>query len=582
MDTTTQFLRTFYSQKFASFEEFQSKLKDFERLTGSVYIIKSSKKLPETTADRDRLVYSSLQYVCYHFGVYQNALHTHRNNRTLRNNCASRLSLAAMNGKLWITRYHMVHSHPPLPESAKIDSRVRSLQVQEPGKEDIVISEDVQVVLDDIVDQLPAHSTSEESPKSPSPNKSPKSSDPPKITHVERKAAARDRLAARTKKARGLKLAPCLRRLAELASSGSVKDFHKHLGELEALVSIWRRGGVSSLASESPEATVSEVGGVSLSSVSENSPGEVSDPAINTTALPNDSVVIAKAVQQLLEKQKMLEKSPVATPLRPRGRPPKVTKISGPVLPLTRTSIKILPSPSIPEGVHPSQPTRTAAAPLAAVNMGSIPQIVTSTPCTLITQANGSQVPVSNTTVPLLTDSSTGQVQLVNGASLIAQKAAEGPSTHNNQTIVGYVLQPIHSVGAQGSFVSPTILPSNFIPIAPKGPIPEVIQPFQPILPPPPKSVRPSMPVCKPKTLKPKTRQDKSKSPLKDNQNVSDHLAPSLQPFESNESPRPWTSMIMEGDSCPYFLYIEDANFYYSAVEDAWLPVDQQTMAVES
>ncbi|VDN13199.1 unnamed protein product [Dibothriocephalus latus] len=383
MDTTTQFLRTFYSQKFASFEEFQSKLKDFERLTGSVYIIKSSKKLPETTADRDRLVYSSLQY------------------------------------------------------SAKIDSRVRSLQVQEPGKEDIVISEDIQVVLDDIVDQLPAHNTSEESPKSSSPNKSPKSSEPPRTTHVERKAAARDRLAARTKKARGLKLAPCLRRLAELASSGSVKDFHKHLGELEALVSIWRRGGVSSLASESPEAAVSEVGGVSLSSISDNSTGEVSGPA-------------------------------------------------------------------------------------------------------------------------------------------------KGPSTPGNQTIVGYVLQPIHSVGAQGSFVSPTVLPSNFIPIAPKGPVPEVIQPFQHILPPQPKSVRPPMPVCKPKPLKPKIKQDKSKSPLKDNQNVSDPSAPYLQPFESNESPRPWTSMIMEGDSCPYFLYIEDANFYYSAVEDAWLPVDQQTAAVES
>ncbi|KAL7058931.1 hypothetical protein AAHC03_013609 [Spirometra sp. Aus1] len=477
----------------------------------------------------------------------------------------------------------MVHSHPPLPESAKIDSRVRSLQVQEPGKEDIVISEDIQVVLDDIVDQLPVHNSSEESPKSSSPDKSPKSPEPPKVTHVERKAAARDRLAARTKKARGLKLAPCLRRLAELASSGSVKDFHKHLGELEALVSIWRRGGVSSLASESPEATVSEVG-VSLSSVSENSTGEVSGTASNPTPSPNESLVIAKAVQQLLEKQKMLEKSPVTTPLRPRGRPAKVTKISGPGLPLNQTSVTILPSPLTPGSVLPGQPTRTSAtaAPLAAVNMGSIPQITTSTACALITQSNGTQVPVSSTTVPLLSDSSAGQVQLVNGSSLVAHKAAEGPSTQGNQTIVGYVLQPIHSVGAQGSFVSPTVLPSNFIPIAPKGPIPEAIQPFQPILPPPPKSVRPPMPVCKPKPLKPKPKQDKSKSPLKDNQNVSDPLTPSLQPFESNESPRPWTSMIMEGDSCPYFLYIEDANFYYSAVEDAWLPVDQQTAAVES
>lgn len=64
----------------------------------------------------------------------------------------------------------MIHNHSPLPETVKIDQSVRRLQVQESGKDELVISDgifiviisnfsaiDVQVVLDDIVDQLPKH-----------------------------------------------------------------------------------------------------------------------------------------------------------------------------------------------------------------------------------------------------------------------------------------------------------------------------------------------------------------------------------------------------------------------------------------
>lgn len=100
-------------------------------------------------------MYSSLQYSCYHYGVCQPTITPRRNQRygynfckiyLLRNSrgvCSARISLSASNGKLWITKYHMIHNHGPLPENATIDQSIRRLQVQEPGKDELVISEGI-------------------------------------------------------------------------------------------------------------------------------------------------------------------------------------------------------------------------------------------------------------------------------------------------------------------------------------------------------------------------------------------------------------------------------------------------------
>lgn len=61
--------------------------------------------------------------------------------RNSRGSCSSRIFLSAMNGKLWITKYHMIHNHPPLPENIKIEPSVRRLQVQEQGNDEPIISE---------------------------------------------------------------------------------------------------------------------------------------------------------------------------------------------------------------------------------------------------------------------------------------------------------------------------------------------------------------------------------------------------------------------------------------------------------
>lgn len=46
-----------------------------------------------------------------------------------------------MNSKLYIAKYHMVHNHSQLPEDIIIDQRIRRLQVQQAGKDDLMISD---------------------------------------------------------------------------------------------------------------------------------------------------------------------------------------------------------------------------------------------------------------------------------------------------------------------------------------------------------------------------------------------------------------------------------------------------------
>ncbi|KAL5965103.1 hypothetical protein TSMEX_007161 [Taenia solium] len=542
MDTTTEFLTAFFSQKFSSFEEFHSQLKEFEKLTGSIYIIQSSKFLPQDHPDRGRLVYSALQYSCYHYGVCQSMVTPRRNQRNSRGSCGSRISLSAMNGKLWITKYHMIHNHSPLPETVKIDQSVRRLQVQESGKDELVISDDVQVVLDDIVDQLPKHNISLDSSRG-SPGKT--QSRPVQ----ERKAAARDRLAARTKKARGLKLAPCLRRLAELAAAGSGPDFHKHLGELETLVEIWKHGGISSLASGSS----SGVYGGSNS----------------VTPSQTDSIAIAKAVENLFRKQKAIDNSTgtvTGATVKLPGLPPKAAQIVTPVV--TGSTVSVIQTSPQPVVLKQALGSQSGAF----VNSSGVVTL----PSTAVT------------TLPkdvVIADAGSGQLQLINSASIITAAGQKGDNgVAEGQPILGYVIQPMASLSG-GQTIIPTaamVTPTNFVPIAPKLPVSESpMQSFQPIPPPPPKVVRPPMPICKPKVMKPRGRQPKLKSGLGEGL-LAVPEGPAVTRFVDNGQPKPWTPMIMEGDSCSYFLFVEDANYYYSPEEDAWLPLDQRTMAVDA
>ncbi|VDL18384.1 unnamed protein product [Hymenolepis diminuta] len=494
MDTTTEFLTAFFQQKFTSFEEFHSQLREFEKLTGTIYVITSSKFLPHNHPDRGRLVYNSLTYTCYHHGVCQDIPTSKRTPRTSRGTCSSRISLSAMNSKLYIAKYHMVHNHSQLPEDIVIDQRIRRLQVQQAGKDDLMISDDVQGVLDDIVDHPSKFDTSADSTEGRFPRNA-----------SERKAAAKDRLAARTKKARGVKIAPYLRCIAEIATTDSVPDFHKHLGELEALVEIWKQGGVSPLAS------------ISSNTVRSN----------ESYVTPNQRITIAKAVENIIRKQ---------NPLSSDHGTPKTAQV---ITPVGGNTISILPSAN--------------------------PQPV------ILKQALGAggQTPNQIVTLPkdvMLADAGNGQLQLI---STSGQKGNNGMI--EGQPLVGYVLQPIQNTTALQNTVT-----SNYVPIAPKLPEHQQAQrSFQSLPPPPPKAIRPQMPVCKPKA--------KRQSKVRPGFSSLNPSEPLVAKFEDNSGEqKPWTPMIVDGDSCPYFLFVEDVNYCYSPEEDAWIPLEQRTMAVDA
>lgn len=362
----------------------------------------------------------------------------------------------------------------------------------------------------------------------------------------ERKAAARDRLAARTKKARGLKLATILRRLAELAASGSAPDFHKHLDELETLVEIWRQGGISSLAS----------GGSTVVRVDSNP----------LTPTQNDSIAIARAVENLFRKQKAMDNSTGGT-TRPPGRPPKAAQIVTPIV--AGNTVSVIQSPPQPVVLKQALGSQSGAF----LNNTS----VVSLPSTTVTTFPKDMV---------IADAGNGQLQLINSASIIT---TSGQKTDNGvvegQPILGYVLHPMTSLAGGQTIIPGTALvaQTNFVPIAPKLPVSEsAMQSFQPIPPPPPKIVRPPMPVCKPKVMRPRGRQPKYKGGLGEGLLGSVSEVPALTRFEDNGEPKPWTPMIVEGESCSYFLFVEDANYYYSPEEDSWLPLDQRTMAVDT
>lgn len=320
------------------------------------------------------------------------------------------------------------------------------------------------------------------------------------------------------------------------------------MNELEALVDIWKRGDTSSLAAGP---------GISNSQQS---------------VAPTDSLAIAKAVENLFRKQKAADQQntilSTATTPKGRGRPPKSSKLLASIS--GGNAVSVIQSPNTPMVLKQA--------------LGSQPAAYLSGQG-LITQAglNVSVIPSTNvatslTTLPkdvVLADTGNGQLQIINSGTTV-----------DGQPLVGYVIQPMTNLSAGGqAFVSaPTvaIAPTNFVPIAPKAPVLEAAgQVFHPLPPPPPKPVRPPMPVCKPKVVKPRGRQPKLKSAIGESY-LGAGDGPSLIPVDGAEAQEmPWTSMIMEGESCSYFLFIEDANYFYSEEEDAWLPTDQQTMSVD-
>lgn len=55
---------------FDSFAELQAKMDEFQRITGSLYGKRNTKRFPAESPYATTLVYKSFAYECYHYGTH--------------------------------------------------------------------------------------------------------------------------------------------------------------------------------------------------------------------------------------------------------------------------------------------------------------------------------------------------------------------------------------------------------------------------------------------------------------------------------------------------------------------------------
>ncbi|BHF68735.1 hypothetical protein SprV_0301177600 [Sparganum proliferum] len=109
-----EFMAAFPQMWFSTFSEFDTRLKEFEVMSGSQYTKWKGDKFSENHPARDTLVYRRLTYACFHYGESRRR-GKHRN-RTQKIGCSSVIILRADNGLLRIVRFNMRHCHSVGPK----------------------------------------------------------------------------------------------------------------------------------------------------------------------------------------------------------------------------------------------------------------------------------------------------------------------------------------------------------------------------------------------------------------------------------------------------------------------------------
>nr|VZI53606.1 unnamed protein product [Spirometra erinaceieuropaei] len=123
-DGTTQFVEVFSSGRFPTFDDFASRLEEFQRETGCFYSRRSTVVWPPDAYGKEHLKYKFVIYDCVHYGSTRS---TKRCRRTKRNNgfcfknkvgCRSSMRISSAKGYVEILSYEMRHNHPPSLEAS--------------------------------------------------------------------------------------------------------------------------------------------------------------------------------------------------------------------------------------------------------------------------------------------------------------------------------------------------------------------------------------------------------------------------------------------------------------------------------
>nr|CDS22530.1 Transcription factor FAR1 [Echinococcus granulosus] len=127
VDCTAIFLDIFKDKMFNSFTELQTKMDEFQRITGSLYGKRNTKRFPAESPYAHTLVYKSFAYECYHYGTHNCDASIQRVRRSAKIGCRSRIHVSCYRNKLKIVRFDVKHNHDVAPEHAKAYPRNRRL-----------------------------------------------------------------------------------------------------------------------------------------------------------------------------------------------------------------------------------------------------------------------------------------------------------------------------------------------------------------------------------------------------------------------------------------------------------------------
>ncbi|KAM3172035.1 hypothetical protein ACTXT7_015366 [Hymenolepis weldensis] len=127
VDCTPTFLALFKDKVFDTYAELQAKMDEFQRITGSLYGKRNTKRFPESSAFASTLVYKSFAYECYHYGTHNSDCTPLRARRSAKIGCRSRITVSCYQNKLRIVRFNLKHNHDVAPEHAKTYPRNRRL-----------------------------------------------------------------------------------------------------------------------------------------------------------------------------------------------------------------------------------------------------------------------------------------------------------------------------------------------------------------------------------------------------------------------------------------------------------------------
>uniref|UniRef100_A0A5K3EGW2 FAR1 domain-containing protein n=1 Tax=Mesocestoides corti TaxID=53468 RepID=A0A5K3EGW2_MESCO len=111
VDCTESFKRTFVSMLFDSFTEFEAKIRELERVTGTKFTKYSSRMLPDSSEHRERLVYERVNYGCIHSGKTKHTNSVHVGVRSQKIGCQARIRACIAKDKLKVMLYSMKHNH---------------------------------------------------------------------------------------------------------------------------------------------------------------------------------------------------------------------------------------------------------------------------------------------------------------------------------------------------------------------------------------------------------------------------------------------------------------------------------------